>query len=105
MKRVSLLCGVLLLASVGTGQATVFSGRVGLSSYVWERSELDTTATRHCQNTGSVSLRLARIAGTDLTMATSLRGQYDSRNLSTNADDYHVYNFTVRWKNIATVST
>jgi hypothetical protein len=101
MKRVGLLCGVLLLASVGTAQSTVFSGRVGLSSYVWERSELDTAETRHFQNTGTVSLRLARIAGEDLTIATSLRGRYDSRNLGTNTDDYHVYNFTVRWKNIA----
>ena len=101
MKRISLLCGVLLAMQTGMAQATVLSGRVGVSSYLWEQAELDSTETRHVQNTGTIGLSLARIAGEDLTITTSLRGRFDSRNVGDNVDDYHVYNFNVRWKNIA----
>jgi hypothetical protein len=101
MKRISLLCGTLLIMLPGMAQATVFSGRMGVSSYIWEQAQLDSTEVRHVQNTGTLSLRLARIAGENLTVTTSLRGRYDSRNIGENVDDYHVYNLIVRWKNIA----
>jgi len=91
------LVGVLCAA---TAQATIFSGRVGISSYLWERSETDTTDTRHLQNTGTLSLQLARIGGRDLMVTTSVRGRYDARNRGDNVDDYRLYNLNFRWRDI-----
>jgi hypothetical protein len=103
MKRLAITALALLggMVALTAAQAAVLSGRVGVSSYLWERSELDTTETRHWQNTGTVSLRLTRIADQDLSISTSLRGRYDSRNRGDNADDYRVYHFNVRWRKIA----
>jgi hypothetical protein len=72
-----------------------------LSSYVWERSDNDTTDTRHWQNMGTLSLRLDRIGGRDLVVAAALRGRYDVRNVGGNVDDYHAYNLYLRWRNLA----
>jgi hypothetical protein len=81
-------------------EATVLSGRVGLSSYLWEQAEPDSTTTRHTQNTGTMNLRLARIGGEDLTISTSMRGRYDMRNAGDNVDDYRFYTLQFEWKNL-----
>ncbi|GAB4325646.1 MAG: hypothetical protein Kow0074_19540 [Candidatus Zixiibacteriota bacterium] len=95
---------VVVLATVvavsSPAEATVFSGRVGLSSYLWEGAEPDSTETRHTQNTGTLSLRLARIGGEDLTVSTSMRGRYDVRNAGDNVDDYRVYTLQFKWNNM-----
>lgn len=103
MKRSAVVLGLVaaVLITPILLEATVLSGRVGVSSYLWERSEHDGSDTRHLQNTGTLSLRLARIGGRDLTVSTSLRGRYDARNVGDNADDYRVYNLRIRWRKIA----
>ncbi|MEW5702575.1 MAG: TonB-dependent receptor [Candidatus Zixiibacteriota bacterium] len=104
MNRLRILATIaLVLTTVTAGQATVFSGRLGVSSYVWERSEVDSTDTRHVQNVGTASLRLARIGGRDIEVSTSLRGRYDLRNAGDNLDDYHVYSLQCRWRDLAQV--
>ncbi|MBI3873316.1 MAG: hypothetical protein HY304_09600 [candidate division Zixibacteria bacterium] len=100
MKR-SVACIAILLTGVVAAHATVFSGRVGVSSYLWERSELDSTDTRHWQNSATASLRLDRIGGQNLEISTSLRGRTDARNAGDNVNDYRVYNLQARWRDIA----
>lgn len=102
MKRiVACLALVLIVAASLTANSAVLSGRVGISSYLWERSELDSTDTRHWQNTGTLGLRLGRIANNDLEIATTMRGRFDSRNQGDNVDDYRVYDLYARWRKIA----
>lgn len=103
MKRLAITAFALAggIIALAAAEATVLSGRVGVSSYLWERSEQDTTETRHLQNTGTLSLRLARIGGQDLCVSTSMRGRFDARNRGDNADDYRVYHFNMKWRNIA----
>jgi len=102
MNRNFALLGLFLVLACSTvSHATVFSGRVGVSSYLWERSELDSTDTRHWQNSGTLGLRLGRIAGNDLEIATTMRGRLDSRSQGDNVDDYHVYDLYARWRKLA----
>jgi hypothetical protein len=99
-----MLCVValfLLLGFVGLSEAAVLSGRVGVSSYLWERSEPDSSDTRHWQNSGTLGLRLGRIAQQDLEIATTMRGRFDSRGQGDNVDDYRVYDLYARWRKIA----
>lgn len=100
-RTVACLTLIFVLTCCAASQAAVFSGRVGVSSYLWERSELDSSDTRHWQNTGTLGLRLARIAGNDLEIATTMRGRLDSRSQGDNIDDYHVYDLYARWRKIA----
>lgn len=105
MNRKALCIASLLILGLSTSaDATIFSGRVGLSSYLWERSELDSTDTRHWQNAGTLGLRLGRIGARDLEIATTLRGRFDSRSQGDNVDDYHVYDLYARWRKIAGVA-
>lgn len=102
MNRSALSFALILTLIVSTSAtAAVFSGRVGVSSYLWERSELDSTDTRHWQNSGTLGLRLGRIAGNDIELATTMRGRLDSRSQGDNVDDYRVYDFYARWRKIA----
>ncbi|MBD3299636.1 MAG: hypothetical protein GF341_13350 [candidate division Zixibacteria bacterium] len=91
---------VAMITASLPAEATVFSGRVGLSSYLWERAEPDSTEVRHTQNTGTLNLRLARIAGKDISISTSLRGRYDIRNAGDNADDYRFYTLQFQWRDM-----
>jgi hypothetical protein len=100
-KRQVILTTVLVVACVSLAEATTLSGRVGLSTYLWRYREVDSTDTRHLQNTGTMSLRLGQIAGQDIEILTSLRGRFDVRNTGDNVSDYHVYDLQMRWKNIA----
>lgn len=103
MKRYLVVAGLFCCAAVWAvpeAESTILSGRLGVSSYLWEYSELDTTDTRHLQNTGTLSLRLARIADQDLEINAAMRGRYDIRNTGDNLDDYHVQHLQVRWRNI-----
>jgi len=100
-RLVACLSLVLALGFSATAGATILSGRIGVSSYLWERSELDSTDTRHWQNAGTLGLRLGRIAARDLEIATTLRGRLDSRSQGGNVDDYHVYDLYARWRKIA----
>ncbi len=100
-KRHAVLATLLVLGCASLTQATTLSGRVGLSAYVWQYQEVDSSKTRHIQNTGSLSLRLGQIGGQDLEILTALRGRIDLRNSGDNLSDYHVYDLQVRWKNIA----
>lgn len=102
MRAWRLVVGLALVVCVALpAKATVLSGRVGVSSYMWQKTEPDSSKTRHTQNMGTLSLRLARIGGRDLTVSTSLRGRYDIRNAGDNVDDYYVHYFQFRWNNIA----
>ncbi len=92
---------LVILAVNAPAKATVFSGRVGLSSYLWERSELDSSDTRHAITSGTLGLRLGRIGGNDFEVATTMRGRLDSRSQGDNVDDYRVYDLYARWKKIA----
>jgi len=102
MKTWRLIVGAALVLCLSlSAEATVFSGRVGLSSYIWQKTEPDSSETQHTQNTGPLSLRWARIGDRDLTISTSLRGRYDIRNAGDNVDDYYVHSLQFRWNNIA----
>ncbi|MEW5875187.1 MAG: hypothetical protein AB1752_08415 [Candidatus Zixiibacteriota bacterium] len=98
---VAVMVTALALPASPPANSATLSGRVGISTYLWEYSELDTTDTRHVQNTGTLSLRLARIADRDIEINTALRGRYDLRNAGDNVDDYHVHHLQLRWRNIA----
>jgi len=105
MNCLRILAAILLVSAIAvSSRAAVFSGRLGLSSYLWERSEVDSSDTRHWQNVGSASLRLDRIAGRDIEICTSLRGRYDVRNAGDNLDDYCLYNLQARWRDIGQVA-
>ena len=84
--------------------AAVLSGRATLSSYVWNHTEIDSSETRHLQNSGTLGLKLARIGGKDLEITTTLRGSYDKRNQGDDMDDYRVHDLMARWKNLAGVA-
>ncbi len=84
--------------------AAVLSGRATLSSYVWNHTEIDSSETRHLQNSGTLGLKLARIGGKDLEITTTLRGSYDKRNQGDDVDDYRVHDLMARWKNLAGVA-
>jgi hypothetical protein len=104
MNRASIVFALTILLAVTTStSAAVLSGRVGLSSYLWERSELDSTDTRHWQNSGTIGLRLGRISGQDLEVVTTMRGRLDSRNQGDNVDDYRVYDLFARWRKLGGV--
>lgn len=95
------LVAIVAVSTTAPTHAATLSGRVGVSSYLWERSELDSTDTRHWQNAGTLGLRLGRIAGNDLEIATTMRGRLDSRSQGDNVDDYHIYDLYVRWRKLA----
>lgn len=102
MNRASIVFALIVAFGISTSShATVLSGRVGLSSYMWERSELDSTDTRHWQNSGTIGLRLGRIGGNDLEIVTTMRGRLDSRSQGDNVDGYHVYDLYARWRKLA----
>ncbi len=92
---------LLLTLSATAANATILSGRFGLSSYLWERSEIDTSDTRHLQNSGTFGLRLGQIGGRDLEVSTSMRGTLDSRGQGDNVNDYRVYDLVARWRKLA----
>jgi len=99
-KRLVVFATLLVVGGVSFAEATTLSGRVGLSTYLWRYREVDSTDTRHLQNTGTLNLRLGQIAAQDLEVLTSMRGRFDVRNAGDNPSDYHVYDLQVRWKNI-----
>jgi hypothetical protein len=101
MNRLITSLALLLTLSVTVANATVLSGRFGLSSYLWQRSEIDTSDTRHLQSSGAFGLRLGQIGGHDLEVSTSMRGTFDSRNQGDNVNDYRVYDFFARWRQLA----
>ncbi len=104
MNRIPVSLALVILLGISiSANAAVLTGRVGVSSYLWERSELDSTDTRHWQNSGTLGLRLGRIGGQDLEIATTMRGRLDSRSQGDNVDDYRVYDLYARWKKLANV--
>lgn len=97
----AILTTLLVMGCASMAQATVFSGRVGLSSYLWKYREADSSDTRHLQNAGTVSLRVGRIGNQDLEILTSMLGRYNVRNAGDNVHDYRVYDLQARWKDRA----
>lgn len=92
---------LLVTLAASNSRAAVFSGRMTASSYVWDRTEVDSTNTQHLQNAATLGLRLARIGGQDLEISTTVRGNYDKRSRGDDVDGYRIHDLLARWKDLA----